>query len=29
MIIIGLCGNMGAGKDWVANNIIIPLLKKM
>lgn len=27
MLLIGLCGKMGTGKDFVAKNIIIPFLK--
>lgn len=29
MLVIGLTGYMGAGKDWVADNIILPYLKKL
>lgn len=28
MIIIGVAGKMGSGKDFICNNVIIPILKK-
>lgn len=28
-IIIGICGKLGSGKDYIANNVIIPVIEKM